>query len=111
MIKGITVKIIPFKESGTDDFGAPVMEESDPISVDNVLVAPVSSSELLDISNLYGKKAVYQLGIPKDDTNTWENQIVEFFGQRWHVFSVSQKGIDANIPLTWNDKYMVERYE
>lgn len=111
MIKGITVNIIPITEDGVDEMNTPILTEGEPVSVDNVLISPVSSQENLEVTNLYGKKAEYQLAIPKGDTHTWENQIVEFFGKRWHVFSLSQKGIDSMIPLGWNDKYMVERYE
>ena len=110
-IKGITVKIIPQVQTGTDAFNAPIYTDGDPIEVDYVLVAPVGSQENLDVTNLYGKKAQYQLGIPKGDTHVWTAALVECDGYRWHVFSLPQKGIDKMIPLRWNDKYYVERYE
>ena len=110
-IKGMTIKIIPQVEAGVDEFNAPIYADGDPIEVDNVLVAPVGAQENLDVTNLYGKKAQYQIAIPKGDEHTWTDAIVEFFGYRWHVFSLPQKGIDALIPLQWNDRYYVERYE
>lgn len=109
MIKGITVTLIKQIESGKDEFGAPIYEERR-INVDNVLVAPSTTTEILDTTNLYGKKAVYSLGIPKDDTNVWEDQIVEFFGQKWRVFGFTTIGIESMIPLSWNRKAMVEKY-
>ena len=110
-LKGITVKLIPRLQTGTDSIGNPIWSDGDPISVDNVLVAPLSSQELLETVNLYGKKGTYKIAIPKGDTNVWEDQIVEFFGHRWHVFTVPQKGIESMIPLEWNDTYEVGRYE
>ena len=110
-IKGIVVKIIPRVQTGVDEFNAPIYADGEPIKVDDVLVAPVGSQENLDVTNLYDKKAQYQLGIPKGDTHVWTDAIVEFYGYRWHVFSLPQNGIDKMIPLRWNDKYYVERYE
>lgn len=108
-IKGITVTLYQKKEVGRDDFNAPIYEEST-IMVDNVLVAPSSTDDMVTSTDLVGKKAVYTLGIPKDDTNTWEDAIVEFYGQKWHVFGFAIQGIVENIPLDWNKKVMVERY-
>jgi hypothetical protein len=109
-IKGITIKLYAKTLADTDPFGAPVYIET-PIDVGNVLVTQTSSTEVLDIVNLYGKKAVYTLGIPKDDTNDWEDKRVSFFGEDWHTFGIPQEGIEANIPLEWNKKVLVERYE
>lgn len=110
MIKGITVRLITSVQVGSDPAGAPIYEEV-PEDIENVLVAPASAQDVIDGTQLYGKKAVYTLGIPKTDDHVWEDQMVEFFGQRWHVFGIPQKGIDAMIPLSWNTKVMVERYD
>lgn len=109
-MKGITVTLITNVQTGTDPFGAPVYTETSE-SIDNVLVAPSSAQEIQDSTELYGKKAVYTLGIPKCDSHIWEDQIVEFFGERWHVFGIPLKGIDDLIPLGWNTKVTVERYD
>ena len=110
MIKGITVRLITNVQIGSDPAGAPIYEEV-PEDIENVLVAPASAQDVIDGTQLYGKKAVYTLGIPKTDDHVWEDQMVEFFDQRWHVFGIQQKGIDAMIPLSWNTKVMVERYD
>lgn len=109
-MRGITVRLITKVQSGTDPFGAPLYEETAE-DIENVLVAPASAQDIIDSTQLYGKKAVYTLGIPKEDTHIWEDQDVEFFGSRWHVFGIPLKGIDALIPLSWNTKVMVERYD
>lgn len=110
MIKGITVTLINKKQTDTDPFGAPIYED-DEVSVNNVLVSPTSSDDVINQLTLTGKKAVYTLAIPKGDTNIWEDQEVRFFGERWRVFGKPLQGIDDLIPLDWNKKVTVERYE
>lgn len=109
-IKGITVKLYQKTESGKDAFNKQLYIETE-TEVDNVLVAPASAQETLDALNLYGKKAVYTLAIPKGDTHAWEDCRVSFFGEDWHVFGIPLEGIECDIPLAWNKKVTVERYE
>lgn len=107
LIKGISVKLYEKVQTGTDAFGTPIYTET-PATVDNVLVAPVSSDEIINDLDLYGKKAVYQLGIPKSDTHNWEDSTVEFFGQTFKTYGAITEGIDDMIPLAWNKKIKVE---
>nr|DAU93284.1 MAG TPA: Minor capsid protein [Caudoviricetes sp.] len=109
-IKGITVTLIGKTKNGTDDFGHPIYRDVE-IEVQNVLVAPTSSEDIINQMNLTGKKAVYTLGIPKWDTNKWENREVKFFGRKWRTIGIPQEGIESMIPLSWNRKVMVEVYE
>ena len=51
------------------------------------------------------------MGIPKGDGNNWENKEVLFFGKKWRTIGIAQQGIESLIPLDWNKKVMVERYE
>lgn len=110
MIKGITITLINRVQTGVDDFNSPVYTEQE-TSVDNVLVSPTSSDDVIDQLNLTGRKAIYTLGIPKGDSNVWENQYVEFFGKRFHVFSSVIEGIEEMVPLQWHKKVYVEHYE
>lgn len=110
MIKGMPVKLYERVLSGTDEFDHPVYTET-PVIVENVLVAPASTTEILDTLNLTGKKVVYNIAIPKGDSHTWQDCRVDFFGQSWRVIGLPQQGIDENIPGSWNQKWMVERYE
>lgn len=109
-IKGITVTLIQKQETGRDPFGSPIYADVE-IPVENILVAPTLSDDVINTLNLTGRKAVYTLGIPKGDTHEWENQEVRFFGERWRVFGIPLQGIEEMIPLDWNKKVMVERYE
>lgn len=96
-------------KTGTDPFGKPIYEDK-PVNVDNVLISPTSSDDIVNQLNLTGKKAVYTLAIPKGDTHEWEDKKVLFFGKRWRTFAIPLEGIENLIPLDWNKKVMVERY-
>ena len=109
-IKGMNVSVYEPIHTGIDGFGNPVYE-FEAVVVENVLVAPGSSDDILSTTNLTGKKAIYTLAIPKSDNHDWTDKKVEFFGQMWKTFGIPLEGIEENIPLEWNKKVMVERYE
>lgn len=108
-IKGITIILVDKVKTGTDPFGNPIYEDQD-IEIENVLVSPTSSDDIVNQMTLTGKKAIYTLGIPKGDTHVWEDKEVKFFGERWRTFGFPTEGIADLIPLAWNKKVMVERY-
>jgi hypothetical protein len=108
-LKGITVTLIDKKEIGKDPFGKPVYEDVE-VQVDNVLISPMSSDDVVNQLDLAGGKAVYTLAIPKTDSHDWEDKEVLFFDQRWRTFGTPLEGIEDLIPLDWNKKVMVERY-
>ena len=110
MIKGIPIILKKKVQVSTDGFNRPVYEYVDEI-IENVLVAPTTSDAPVSSVDLFGKKAVYTLAIPKGDAHDWEDQIVEFFGEKWKTFGIPLEGIEENIPLDWNKKVLVERYE
>ncbi|MBR6473422.1 MAG: hypothetical protein IKS99_06860 [Firmicutes bacterium] len=109
-MKGITVTLYDRTISGYDAFNHPIYEET-AIQVDNVLVAPTSSDDVIDATTLEGKKAVYTLGIPKGDNHDWEDRKISFWGKTWHSFGMPLEGIENLIPLEWNKKVTVELYE
>lgn len=109
-IKGITVRLYEKTQTGVDGFNRPIYKET-PVDVDNVLVAPTSSTDIINTTDLTGKTAVYTLAIPKGDSHNWMDAKVEFFGEMWQTFGFPIMGIDALVPLEWNMKVMVERYE
>lgn len=108
-IRGIPVILFDRVQTGTDDFHAPVYSEN-PVTVENVLVCPVSTQDIITDFQLYGKRAEYELCIPKEDTHTWEDRVVEFFGQKWHTFGIPQQWQESQLPLAWNKRVKVERY-
>lgn len=108
-IKGISVTLREREKIGEDEFYHPIYRETK-VEVENVLIAPVNASEIVGGHDLEGKKAVYTIAIPKGDNHTWKDNVVEFFGEKWKVIGFPQMGIEENIPLDWNQKWMVERY-
>ena len=110
-MRGITITLYERTQTDVDELNNPVYTETS-VSVDDVLVAPVSSTEVLDTYNLTGRKAVFQLGIPKGDTHQWTaGTRVSFFGEDWRIIELPEEGIAKLIPLRWNKKVRVERYE
>lgn len=110
MIQGMTVTLWTKTQTGTDDFNNPVYSWSSE-TVDNVLVGLPTPEEQINEMTLTGKSIAYTLGIPKGDTHDWENQIVEFFGKKFMTIGIPERGIEANIPLSWHLKVKCERYE
>lgn len=110
LLKGISVDLITKASTGKDAFNRDIMTET-VVTVENVLVSPLSQSgdEIINELNLNGKRAKYQLAIPKGDANNWEDAEVEFFGERWRTIGFSTIGIEEMIPLDWNRKVVVER--
>lgn len=110
MIKGISIKLYEKKEIGRDELKHPLYKEV-VCDVDNVLVCPVSVAEAVDAQNITGKKAVYNIAIPKGDTHTWKDNRVEFFGGFWQIIGPVKRGIEENVPGEWNEIWMVAQYE
>lgn len=111
MIKGITVTLYDRVQTGTDALNAPIYEET-AVPVKDVLVTPLSSDEVLQTYTLTGRRAVYQMGIPKGDMHDWTaGKRVSFFGNDWRIIGMPEEGIESLIPLSWNKKVKVECYE
>lgn len=109
-IQGIPVTLIERREIGRDALNAPIYEETETV-IENVLVAPATSDDIVDTTDLEGKKLVYTLAIPKGDTHSWIDVKVRFWGRTFKSFGFPTEGIEANIPLDWNKKVTVELYE
>ena len=110
MIKGITVILHERTQTGVDSLNNPVYAEN-AVEVKNVLVTPSDSSEVTSSTTLEGRKAVYELCIPKGDTHDWENNRVTIRGEDYVVFGMVREWIEENVPLSWNRKAKVARYE
>ena len=109
-IHGIQITLIDKQVVSVDPFGSPVVKDVE-ITIDNVIVAPATTEDVTSQMSLTGKKISYTIGIPKGDNNDWENKEVRFFGKRWKTVGIPLEGIEELIPLEWNKKVMVERYE
>lgn len=109
-LRGISIILYTKNKVGEDEFGAPVYEEL-PEVVNDVLVGEPEGSDVTDTLNLTGKRLAYTLAIPKGDTHEWRDRKVEFFGRKFRTLGEPVEGIEGMIPLRWNKKVKVERYE
>lgn len=108
-IKGITVRLYEKMKTGTDEFGAETYEEIS-VEIENVLVAPITSQDVINQTSLKTDKVVYKLAIPKGDTHTWTDCLVEFFGKTFKVVGEPVEGIEEMLPLSWNKQVQVKYY-
>lgn len=112
-MKGVTVTLTVKTQTGTDAFNAPVFTTTTE-SVSDVLVGEPSSDDITNTLTMYGAKAVYRLAIPKGDTHEWRDTLVTLhapFSGTFHTIGIPTAGIEENIPLRWNKKVLLERYE
>ena len=110
LIQGIDILLYERTQTGVDAFNAPVFTEI-PVTVGNVLVFPSDSDPVVEDTQLHGKRLRYTLCIPIDDTHVWKDRTVEFFGEKWHTVGLPEEWISALLPLGWNKRVEVERYE
>lgn len=108
LLNGISVKLHTRVQTGIDAFNAPIYTET-AVEVKNVLVCPVSTEDIVTAQQLYGKRAVYELCIPKEDGHDWENRTVEFYGKKWRTFGIPLEWMNHLVPGDWNRKVKVER--
>lgn len=113
MIKGITIQLIKKTQTGTNWDNTPIYTE-ETVNVDNVLVGEPTTDDITNTLSLYGKKVAYTLAIPKGDTNDWLDTEVILpapFAGTYMTIGYPTAGIEENIPLSWNKKVKIERYE
>ena len=108
-IKGIQVTLYERTQNGTDSFGAPVWDEAS-VTVDNVLVSPVSTEAQVNAApaELYGRRELYQIAVPKGDSHRWSNCRVSFFGKMWRVIGGEKRGIESFNDPACTEIYTVE---
>lgn len=110
MLQGITITLYNRVQTGTDAFNRPIYADVQ-TTVDNVLIGEPNTEDIVNEMNLSGKRLAYTLAIPKGDNHEWKDAVVEFFGERFRTFGAPTQGIEDMIPLQWNKKVKVERYE
>jgi hypothetical protein len=112
MIKGEPVTLYERTASGADALGVPVYETT-PVTIDNVLIAPVAGEAVVGTNTMQGRHEACTLYVPKDDTHAWEGCEVEFWGKRWRVYGAPIRYPPRLLPasIDWNLTVQVERYE
>lgn len=112
-IHGSTVTLMTTIQTGTDSLNRPIYEPK-PVEIDNVLIGEPSTEDISSAVNLSGQKVHYTLGIPKGDTHDWVGKDVILpapWSCKCRTVGVPTEGIEANVPLLWNRKVKLERYE
>lgn len=112
-MKGITVTLTVRTQTGTDSFGQPIYTDTTK-DVSDVLVGEPSTNDINNVITMYGKRIAYTLAIPKGDENVWEDTFVTLpapFGGTYRTIGFPTMGIEENIPLRWNKKVHLERFE
>lgn len=109
-MRGVTITLYDKVQTGVDAFNRPVYEDV-ATTVDNVLIGEPTTEDVINELNLTGKHLAYTLAIPKGDTHEWNDRKVEFFGEVFRTYGEPTQGIEHLIPLSWNKKVKVERYE
>lgn len=109
-MRGVTITLYDKVQTGVDAFNRPVYEDV-ATTVDNVLIGEPTAEDVINELNLTGKHLAYTLAIPKGDTHEWNDRKVEFFGEVFRTYGEPTQGIEHLIPLSWNKKVKVERYE
>lgn len=112
-MKTVTVTLVEKTQSGTDPFNNPTYTETE-TDVSGVLVGEPSTDDVTNIYTTYGARISYTLAIPKGDSHNWDDTTVilpEPFAGTYHTIGIARAGIEENIPLRWNKKVHLERYE
>ena len=109
-MRGIAITLYDKVQTGVDAFNRPVYEDV-ATTVDNVLIGEPTTEDVINELNLTGRHLAYTLAIPKGDTHEWNDRKVEFFGEVFRTYGEPTQGIEHLIPLSWNKKVKVERYE
>ena len=109
-MRGVTITLYTKVQTGVDAFNRPVYEDV-ATTVDNVLIGEPTTEDVINELNLTGKHLAYTLAIPKGDAHEWNDRKVEFFGEVFRTYGEPTQGIEHLIPLSWNKKVKVERYE
>lgn len=109
-MRGVTITLYDKVQTGVDAFNRPVYEDV-ATTVDNVLIGEPTTEDVINELNLTGKHLAYTLAIPKGDVHEWNDRKVEFFGEVFRTYGEPTQGIEHLIPLSWNKKVKVERYE
>ena len=109
-LHGVTVKLYNRAVVTYDELNAPVYSFTC-TEVDNVLPGQPSTSDIVESVDLSGKRADCVLGIPKGDTHTWADAIVEVWpGEFYETIGWPMTGVQDLIPLQWDRNVRAARY-
>lgn len=110
LIKGTQITLYEKVRTGEDAFKAPIYDEI-PVTVENILICPSNTDDIVTDTQMEGKKQEYELCIPKSDDHIWEDRRVLLPGLgMFQTFGFIQTWMIENTPGPWNRKIKVKRY-
>lgn len=101
MIHGETVIVGFPEEKGRDSLNNPIIEWED-VEVSNVLVCPVTQSDMSEADRPNAVRVVYNLHFPKTFTGSLRGCKVNVRGEWLGVVGDPRPYTDANVPGSWN---------
>ncbi len=110
-LKGETVTLWIPQSSEVDPFGKEIERSPEAVEIEDVLITPGASAEILDSTDLEGHVIQYTLHIPKADDHDWAHRKVTIRGKDYRTIGEARYYTEANVPLRWNGEIGVERYE
>ena len=102
MITGETVEVVSRQKVGTDALNSPVFEWVSEGEVEDVLVAPGSTSDVEGSIRPDGVEVVFSLHWPKADARSLKGKRVKVRGESFAVIGDPRPFTDANTPGRWN---------
>ena len=100
LIQGEPVTVVR-RTSGRDELGEPIEPVEEREDVQNVVVAPGSTSDL-DASRPEGVKVAYSLCFPKTYSGSLRGCSVEVRGEEYAVVGDPKRYMPENTPGDWN---------
>lgn len=110
MIQGRQITLHRPQKSGTDAFNAEVIEWEDEV-IDDVLIEPLSTSDLSDTLRPNGDSVTAKLHLPKTYTKDTRGCECSFGGARYKVKGAPIAYQVENTPTRWNYPIEVERID
>lgn len=110
MILGETVKVSITQETGKDAFNAPIYK-TEWEEVNDVLVVPGSTDNVVESNRQRGTRVVYTLHFPKTFNKSLRGCLVEVRGEQFRVIGDPKPYQMWNCPTRWHMPVEVENVE
>lgn len=106
LISGCDVEVLRPVKTGTDRFGAPVVEMQAE-AVANVLPQPERSSDIGE-DRPQGSSVSMVFHFPKGYSQSLKGCVISYDDKKYRVLGDPQPWFEANVPGTWNMKVETE---
>lgn len=110
LLTGEQVTVIAYRQTGTDAFGAPVMQPVEQI-VDQVLVAPGPRQDVAETNRPDGVRVAFTLHFPHAFKDSLTGCDVKVRGELFRVIGDPRTFTASNTPTMWNRPVEVYKVE